>query len=177
MYTSVGILALAGFLVAPSPSARTEPLWWRDYYVAQEKGVLDKKPLAVFVGHGQGGHAQLTQEGQLNDRAKKVLCDSYVCVYLDAGSKSHEELIKALAVTKGKGLVISDRTGSLQAFHHDGQISEGELVRQLQHFAQSAVEIRTTVTNVQPRVSYYPSGGATSRPATYAPAFSGGRNC
>jgi hypothetical protein len=176
MHTSFGILALAGFLVGPAPSAGPDPVWWRDYHVAQEKGVTEQKPLAVFVGAGLGGYHQVAREGQLNDSIKKVLADHYICVYLDTGSRSQEGLIKALEVTKGRGLVLSDRTGNLQAFHHDGQIAEADLARQLQHFAEPDVAVRTTLTNTSPRYSYYPSGSSNARQPAYAPATSI-RNC
>ncbi len=156
MYTSFGILALAGFLVAPSPSNQQEPVWGKNYLVAQEKGAKEKKPLAVFVGNGQGGFHKLAQEGQLSDTIKKTLADRYVCVYLDTRSQSQQALIKALAITKGQGLVLSDRTGNLQAYHHDGPMSTAELAKQLSHFAAPQVEVLTTVTNVNQRVSYYP---------------------
>ncbi len=53
MYTSIGILALAGFLAAPVPSADRNPVWWRDYYVALEKEAQEHRPLAIFVGTGK----------------------------------------------------------------------------------------------------------------------------
>jgi hypothetical protein len=182
MYTSIAILALAGSMLAPSsPSPRPNLVWWRDYYVAKERGVKEQKPLAVFVGTGQGGYHQITQKGELNDSIKEVLADHYVCVYLDTSSQSQNGLITALAVTKGNGLVLSDRTGNVQAFHHDGQITEADLARQLQHFAERNVEIRTTLTNTTQRFSYYPTGSSNLRPAAnapavYAPARSS-RNC
>lgn len=167
MYTSFSLLALAGFLVAPAPSASHEPTWWRDYRLAQEAGLKEQKPLAVFVGNGYGGYHKLAQEGQLTDSVKQVLADSYVCVFLDTASPNQEGLIKALAVTKGNGLIISDRTGNVQAFHHDGQMAQTELAKNLQHFAEPGVEVRTTVTNV--RVSYYPESTGTYR-QNYVPA-------
>ena len=173
MHTSFGILALAGSLLGPAPSATpSEPdlVWWRDYNVAKKRGATEQKPLAVFVGAGQGGYHQLAQEGQLNGSVKKILSDHYVCVYLDTTSQSQQGLIGALAVTKGKGLVLSDRTGNVQAFHHDGQIAEADLARQLQHFAGPDVEIRTTITNTTQRLSYYPAGSSKPRQSVYVPA-------
>jgi hypothetical protein len=183
MYTSFGILSLAGLLWSSAPASPTpgpDPVWWRDYYVARDRGATEQKPLAVFVGKGLGGYQQLTREGVLDATIKKVLADHYVCVYLDAGFRSQEGLIKALAVTKGNGLVLSDKTGNLQAFHYDGQIAASELARQLEYFAQPTVEVRATVSNTTPRVSYYPTGSFTPRQPAYAPAvyaaFSG-RSC
>ncbi len=53
------------------------------------------------------------------------------------------------------GLVLSDRSGSVQTYHHDGTLSDDELASQLQHFADPALEVHTTITNVEPRVSFY----------------------
>jgi hypothetical protein len=170
MYTSFGILALAGSMLGPIPTTSPDLVWWRDYYVARGRAVTDQKPLAVFVGAGLGGYHHLTKEGQLDDSVKKVLADHYVCVYLDTASPSQEGLIKDLAVTKGTGLVLSDRTGNLQAFHHDGQIARADLAKQLQRFADPTVEVHTTLTNTSQRYSYYPAGSSSPRAAVYAPA-------
>jgi hypothetical protein len=172
MHTSFGILALAGSLLGPAPSASLSSpdlVWWRDYYVAKERGGTEQKPLAVFIGSGLGGYHQLTKEGQLNDAVKKILADSYVCVYLDTGSQGQLGLIESLAVTRGNGLVLSDRTGNVQAYHHDGQIAEADLARHLQHFAGPNVEVRTTLTNTTQRLSYYPPGSSNPARST--------RNC
>jgi hypothetical protein len=176
MYTSVAILALAGFLVAPAPTPKPDLVWWRDYQIAQQRGVKEGKPLAVFVGAGQGGYHALAREGELNDTVKEVLAEKYVCVYLDTTSTSQTELIKSLAVTKGKGLVLSDRTGSIQAYHHDGTLTEAELATQLQHFADPAVEVNTTVTNADIRRSYY-SGASSNLPQAYYPPVTFARSC
>ncbi len=104
MHTSFAILALAGFMVSPAPAPKPDLVWWRDYQIAQDKGVKEGKPLAVFVGTGQGGYHALAQEGELNDSVKDVLAERYVCVYLDTNSASQADLIKSLAVTKGNGI-------------------------------------------------------------------------
>jgi hypothetical protein len=171
MSTSLAVLALAGFMAIPVPSPAPKPIWWRDYQIAQTKGAETRKPLAVFVGSGPGGYQALTKEGELSDSVNKVLKESYVCVYLDTDTPSHAELIKQLAVTKGRGLVISDRSGGVQAFHHDGQMPTSDLSEQLQHFADLKVEVTTTVSNANTRSSYY-SGTSSLRESHYAPATS-----
>ena len=169
MRTSVGVLALAGLLAAQAVVSAADVTWSRDYQVAVKEGQKQNKPLAVIVGGGQGGAEKLTKEGQLNDPIKKVLAEKYISFYLDASSPANKALVEALAITKGQGLVISDRSGAYQAFHHDGSLSQAELTKQLQHFADPSVEVRTTVSNANQRVSYYPNG-STARPATvYCP--------
>lgn len=174
MSTSFSLLALAGLLVIPAPAPTAKLVWWRDYQIAQAKGVEVNKPLALVVGSGPGGYEGLTQEGQLSDSVRKALAENYVCVYLDTKTPSHLELIKQLEVTKGQGLIISDRSGALQAFHHDGQLSEKELSKQLQHFANPKVEVTTTVSNATTRFSYYPTSQRES--FHYSPATSS-RSC
>ena len=101
--SSVAILALAGFLVAPAPTPKPDLVWWRDYQIAQQRGVKEGKPLAVFVGAGQGGYHALAREGELNDTVKEVLAEKYVCVYLDTTSTSQTGVDQeSLAVTKGR---------------------------------------------------------------------------
>src|SRR5688500_14862706 len=130
MHTSVGVLAL--WMLAQPPASVQEPSWQSDYQASRKACLKQQKPLAVFVGEGQGGREKLTQEGPLNETTRKVLKDSYVCVYLDSSDARHRDLLEALAITKGTGLVVSDRTGDYQAFHHDGAIAQAELTKQLQ---------------------------------------------
>lgn len=174
MCTSFAMLALVGFMVMPAPRPQSEVVWWRDYKIAQNEGVKEGKPLAVFVGTGHGGYRGLAQEGELNDSIKRILADSYVCVYLDAASASQAKLIESFAVTKGNGLVLSDRSGNVQAYHHDGTITVAELTNQLQYFAKPIGEIQTTISNADQ--SYY-SGNAVSYRQAYYPPVTYARAC
>jgi hypothetical protein len=174
MHTSITLVAaLATCLSAASPSAI--PTWHNDYGEARTIGQNEKKPLAVVIGSGQAGYAKLCQDGELNADAKRLLLSHYVCLYVDVGTPEGVKLAKALAVASGKGLVLSDRTGNLQAFYHDGDLSAADLTKALTRFSDANVVVKTTATNTIERTSYYPStnGG-------YAPSgggFSGGRSC
>lgn len=183
MCTSFSILALAGFLVQAAPP---NVVWWRDYTVAQQKGVNEQKPLAIFVGTGPGGYRSLASGEELSEGVKQILADNYICVYLDNASANHTNLIKKLEITKGHGLVLSDRSGAVQAFHHDGQVTEANLLANLRHFATPGVDIRTTISNTVPtiaptanpatanqRLSYYYDGSSYSVDApVYRPSYS-----
>src|SRR5262249_1929447 len=122
----------------------------------------EDRPLAVFVGSGDAGYNGVSRQGTLTTGVRKLLKDGYVCVYLDADKPGCQKLIDALEITRGNGLVVSDRTGQLQAFHHDGTLSDAALARQLQRFSNPTFAIRTTETNGTSRVSYYPSNGYTN---------------
>lgn len=173
MHTSFGVFALASFLLAPSPTPSN--VVWRDYHVAQDCGVKEQKPLAVFVGTGQKGYQNLTG-GKWDDKIAGLLAEHYVCVYLDTAATGSPDLVQALAITRGQGLVLSDRTGYQQAFHHDGPISPTELAKQLRYFSAPDLPLRTTISNVNQRASYYPASTSNGGSAVAAPAIRT-RNC
>lgn len=160
MYTSVAVLSLANFLVAPSP-ARVE--WHNDYRIALERGRLTHRPLAVFVGAGRAGYDQISRAGKLSPIVHKLLTDSYVCVYLDTNREPSRRLAEEFAVTKGTGLILSDRGGRVQAYHHDGDLSGEGLADQLRYYSDPAIVVRQTESNAVAQVSYTPPPAA--RPA------------
>lgn len=189
MFSSIGLCAVA-FLGEVSIPAT--PTWMTDYGQAVQAGKKAGKPLAVFVSSGTDGYRQVSRGGALSLATRALLAKGYVCVYADTTQPAGERLAQALEITNGRGLVISDRTGQSQAFHHIGQLSEAELTRNLERFA-NVDTVRTTESNAGSRVSYYPSyggavGGAVggagygSGPAApaYQPAIqfrSSGRSC
>ena len=168
MYTSMAILALANF-IAPSPS---NPVWSGDYWTAQRLAQKEQKPLAVFIGSGQKGFNRLSWEGDLTERVQKILADKYVCVYLDTKKQTGKSLAEEFEITKGLGLVISDRSGRIQAYHHDGGLAASELAAKLQRFASANLEVQTTESNS--RTSFYPSGQTYTQPYIQ---HGGGRGC
>lgn len=174
MYTSVMLVALSGSVVASF--AAHDLAWQTDYAQARKMGESDRKPLAVFIGTGATGHDKVCRDGKLSAEVQKVLADNYVCVYVDGSTPAGEKLAKELAITQGKGLVISDRSGQLQAFYHDGDLSETALSQWLRRYADPNIVVRTTVvndSNSQVSMYYSPNGsmGYTSYypPNGYAP--------
>lgn len=168
MYTSVALLALAGFFDAAA--AQPGVSWLTDYSQAMKRGKEEGKALAVFLGSGQTGYQQLVKEGQLGDAAAKVLKASYLPVYLDVSTPAGQKVAKDLGITQGKGLVISDHSCQIQAFWHDGSLAQQDLVQSLKRFSDPSVPVRGTLTAATAdsanRTSYYQA------PATY-----GGRGC
>ena len=133
--------------------------------------------------------AQTSPTGRLKTPTAKYLAANYVCLYADTSDEAGRQLAGQLAISQGRGIVISDRTGEFQAFSHDGDLPEADLNRQLHRFADRNMVVETTVTNLEERVSYYspPAAPAPVVPAPapvfnqffLAPAFSGfsGRGC
>src|SRR5829696_6208208 len=117
MHTSVGLLALAGYLVAPS--AAPDSLWLTDYGAAQRKCLQQEKPLAVIIGSGQNGFNRLLKEGNLKNDVRATLAANYVCLYVDASRPENRGLVKDFDIHSGVGLVVSDRRGEYQVFSHD----------------------------------------------------------
>jgi hypothetical protein len=178
MHTSITLVAaLAACVSAASPSAI--PTWHQDYGEARTIGQNEKKPLAVVIGSGQAGYGNLCKDGELNAEVKKLLLSHYVCLYVDIATAEGQKLAKALAIASGKGVVLSDRTGSRQAFYHDGDLSADDLTKALTRFSDANLVVKTTATNASERTSYYPStnGGYYTPSGGGFSGFSGGRSC
>lgn len=168
MYTSGAFLILIAQGVAG-------PEWVTDYGQARETGQKQSRPLAVFLGSGPEGYLQVSRDSTLTPRIRDLLAQRYVCVYLDVSQPGPRRLAEVLEITRGRGLVISDRSGQVQAFHHDGDLTEAELTRNLERFANTDNPVRSTASN--DHVAYY-SPPVNSSPIQYAPIFrGGGRGC
>jgi hypothetical protein len=165
MYTTVVLAALTSFVAHEELVAR--PAWLNDYSLASERGTAMRKPLAVFIGTGETGWNDISKDGSLGREATELLVTHYVCVYLDTNKKESQSLAQALAITDGVGLVLSDRTGKLQAFRHEGETQSNELEKWLRRYADPERVATTTETredlqprpvkSVQPAVRYAPA--------------------
>jgi len=169
MYTSVVLVALSGSVVASY--AAQDLAWQTDYAQARKMGETQRKPLAVFIGTGAAGYDKVCRDGKLSPEVQKLLADNYICVYVDAGTPEGEKLAKALAITQSKGLIISDRSGQLQAFYHQGDLTETSMTQWLRRFADPNVVVRTTIVNDDSRVSMYYSPTSASGYMGYAPGY------
>jgi hypothetical protein len=154
MFTSALVVALLGF----AEPSKSQPIWMTEYYVAQKAAKEKGKPLAVFLGEGKDGWKKLSRKGQLSEEALKVLASDYTCVFVDTKHKEGKELAQAFEFEEGLGLVISDRTGDLQAFRHEGDLADATLVRYLERFADPNLVVRATVSNPSQESSSQTSG-------------------
>ena len=170
MYTSLVLLALTGF--TSSAENVEAPSWQTDYSLAKKQGEGDKKPVAVFIGSGKEGWDKLVRKGSLGKEHLKALANSYVCLYLDTTTPDGKRMAKLLDINNGLGLVISDHTGAVMAFHHEGDLASADLAKYLTRFADPERVVRTTETNpgTQSRSYYYP-------PAPVYQPVSSGRSC
>src|SRR5438874_4007896 len=133
MYTSVVFVALASFVTHEELAMR--PAWLKDYSLASERGTALQKPLAVFIGSGEAGWNEVSREGSLGREVNEVLASDYVCVYLDTDKREARQLAKQFQIMDGLGLVLSDRSGRLQAFRHEGGLGSTELQTYLRRYA------------------------------------------
>src|SRR5262249_52692020 len=117
MYQSWLLLAVAGFGAGPSGDVT----WQTDYGVARKAAAKERKPLVVVIGSGLMGYNELAREGVLQDEARRLLSNQYVCLYLDTLTPAGGRQARDFQVGD-LGIVISDRSGTFQAFRHEGDL-------------------------------------------------------
>jgi hypothetical protein len=151
-------LIVATLLAGVAPSASPSSLAWQsDYTHARELASQQQKPLAVFVGSGSEGWSQVVRNGSVDGQTLEALSKSYICLYADRTTESGAQMASALQVSTATGLVISDRTGKVQAFSHDGVMSTSDLQRTVEKFSDATRVVTSTETMTPPgllQVSY-----------------------
>jgi hypothetical protein len=136
MNTAFALATLTSLLLGVSPST---PTWNGSYSQAQEEAA-GKKPLAVVFGSGQEGWTKLVR----SEESKKLLAEQYVCVYVDTTSEAGKKLASSFAINNATGVVLSDRSGGLQAYWHNGDLADTNLVRSLRKYGNPQVIVSTT---------------------------------
>jgi hypothetical protein len=170
---------------APLP----EVAWSADYDTARQAGKAEKKPLAVFLGSGENGYDKVCRDGALSKEAQEALQNSYVCLYVDMSTEAGRGLAKAFEITKPAGLVISNRAGTKQVYHHDGALAAADLKRTLTRSANPTQVVRAapvqrrdgngrangSASSGSARRSYYPvAQPAYGYPVGFRGGFGGG---
>src|SRR5262245_43392764 len=151
-------LALVGSVASANiPEA---PPWQKDYHSAKVQAKDVQKPLAVFIGSGKDGWSKLTYEDTFDPKLNHLLATRYVCVYADRSTPAGKRLADAFEVTDGTGLVISDKSGSVQAYHHSGELSRTDLTATLEKYSDTTRTVQFTESAVpvryyQPAPVYY----------------------
>lgn len=167
MYSTIVWIALAGFSVPESSPEKEAPRWLNDYTQGRAIGAKEEKPVLVVVGEGGEGWAKLSRAGKLNDKANDILADRFVCVYADIKTAEGWLLARSLGLTKGLGIVISDRSGKYMAFHHEGNLADDTLARYLTRYGDPNRVFVTTETNPGDTLHTQPAPAPTSpRPTT-----------
>ncbi|HZZ79409.1 MAG TPA: hypothetical protein VFE62_12875, partial [Gemmataceae bacterium] len=124
-----------------------------------------QKPVLVVIGNGANGWNQVIRDA--SPEAMQLMAQKYVCVYIDTATSAGKQLAQAFEIS-GSGLVISDRTGGLQAFWHQGNLNGEAVASVLTRYSDPQFSVRTTETNSS-RTSFYPSNSG----AAYQPAAGG----
>jgi hypothetical protein len=164
MHTSLLMLALAGPAAAPAPVLLGGPNWQESYRTAREVGREQGKPLAVFIASGPGGWEKLTDDGKPTRRARQLLAEGFVCLYVDRTTPEGRRLADAFEVPSGNSLVLSTRDGEGQAFAYRGTMSRAELEETLRKYSNGKV-VRQTETLDRARYSYLGYPDSSMRPA------------
>jgi hypothetical protein len=146
MYTSVMLIALSGYLSQAASVPRSSP-WTTDYSAAWTQAHAQRKPLALLFGSGHGGWEKLSKDGEIGKEAKRLLESNYVCVYVNTREAAGNQLAKAYEISGGLGIVLSDRTGNLQAFRHEGDLANANLERYLRKYADPERVVLATDSN------------------------------
>jgi len=168
----VSISSLAALVTLATAAAPTAPSFQSSYSRAVTLASEQQKPVAVFIGAGQAGYANLVADGTMPVEATKTLQSQYVCLYVDTTTADGQELAGRFRMSEG--LVISDRTGGLQAFRHNGTITAAELTNSVRTFAEPGFVANTTVQ--AGRVVAAPAAvpvPVTAVPVMAAPVYSG----
>jgi hypothetical protein len=144
MATTIAMVSLVAALGANlAPGQLT---WERDYRQARVLGEKLQKPLAVFVGSGTEGWKQISRDSKLEAAVQKTLTDGYVRVYIDVSTASGRKIADAFGITENTGLVISDKTGDVQAYWHQGNLTATDLAKVLTRYGAKDFVVRTTET-------------------------------
>ena len=74
MYTLMAVVALTTSVSTATLSQN--PTWLNDYAVARERVAAVGKPMAVFLGSGQGGWGGVVRDGSLDPAVNRLLADN-----------------------------------------------------------------------------------------------------
>jgi hypothetical protein len=143
MYTSMIGLAVSAFL------GTATPVWQTDYREAKAQAARDQKPMVVVLCTctGEAAWNGITTEGSLGNETLKILRESYVCVYVDTDSDKGRRLAVDFDLKSGPSLIISDKTGEVQAYRQDGTLSAGKLTEVLRLYANPDRVVSQTDSN------------------------------
>lgn len=144
MYTTMAFIALT------MGNVGTTPAWMNDYAAAQKAVAQTGKPMAVFVGNGTEGYSKVVREGAFTSDVNKILAQKFVCVYVDTSKPEGVQL--ATAFQLNKGMVISDKAGTSQAYSLAGDVAAAELATTLTAYADPKDVKKTETVVKDPKV-------------------------
>ncbi len=141
------LLALTHVVGTLSPS----PEWTSDYPQAFKQAEALNKPLAVFIGSGAAGWNAASTQGELDNQARRLLNEKYVCLYIDASSPEGKKVADSFEARNLPTVVISDRARAYQAYRRAGSLSPSQLTSVLQRYS-GAAEVPVRVTYPSSRI-------------------------
>jgi hypothetical protein len=140
MYSTISLLAL----ILPAGKETVSISWHTNYRIAKAEGISKQKPLAMFVASGKEGWKKVLSEGTFNAEIKRILAENYVVAFIDLEDSYGKKIADMFAVEGGSALIISSRGGDLQAFRHDGLLSENDLSVCLNRYSAANHVVVTT---------------------------------
>jgi hypothetical protein len=173
MYTFMAMVALTTSFSTATLSPT--PTWLTDYGTAQQRVTAASKPMAVFVGSGQEGWGKVLKDGALDAALKRLLADKFVCLYVDTDTSTGRALASSFEVPT-RGLIISDRKGTSQAYSLSGALTKAELAQTLEKYADTGRTLQATETVVRDAPATIVRPVSVSYPTTvsyptYAPQY------
>jgi hypothetical protein len=145
MHTTLLWVVVFG-LTAPAAMTEETVPFEEDYRLARKAAADVQKPLAVFLGTGEDGFKQVGKGGLTAD-IEKLLAAKYVCVYVDTSTPEGKNLARAFEMPTGLGIILSDRSGDVQAFRHEGDLAQDNLLSYLTRFANPTAPVLRTESN------------------------------
>jgi hypothetical protein len=160
------LVILLSAVLGQAEEQNVPPQWRQSYGQAQNMAAQIQRPVAVFLTQGPGGMDKLIQGG-LSDQAKEILTSDYIPVMVDTTRPEGQRLARDFGLSGGQGLVLSDRSGTYQAFWSQDSLTSEQLLRNLQKYAN-----QTTVrmTEIAGRPSLY---GPVDQQGNPVPVLSG----
>jgi hypothetical protein len=134
MCTSIlGVALAAAFASAPNLA----PAWHNDYRHAREIGERENKPLVVVIGSGKSSWANLAKVGEQDESIFRLLRSNYVCLFVDTDTPEGQRLSKIFSMTQG--MVISDKSGEVQAYRQAGELPASQVAKALAAHANGEI--------------------------------------
>ena len=129
-------------LVATLTTSANMPAWQMDYRQAHDVAARDQKPLCVVIGNGSHGWDNVCD---IADNSADTMRSAFVCCYVDKATPEGQKMAAEFALD-GVGMIISDRTGAVQAYRHIGPLNSDEVQRAATRYSNPAFVVRTTET-------------------------------
>lgn len=130
--TSLAVAALSGLLATGSLAGSNS--WQTDYRAALQLSASQQKPLVVVIR--SGGASQLFQNPTAPQEALNVVRQSYIGLSVDPQTAQGRQLAELFRMQEG--LVISDKTGNVQALRYEGTLEVPQVTTYLTRYAASS---------------------------------------